>query len=49
LVEQEVRIEMADDIVTVNDDAELSSSDGDVAVSDLLVGEVSIDGMRGVY
>jgi mycofactocin precursor len=49
LIEQEVRIEMVDDTVTVNDDAELSSSDGDVVVSDLLVEEVSIDGMCGVY
>jgi mycofactocin precursor len=49
LIEQEVRIEMADDTVTVDDDAEVSSSDGDVAVSELLVEEVSIDGMCGVY
>ncbi|MDB4872646.1 MAG: hypothetical protein JWL97_3650 [Gemmatimonadales bacterium] len=40
---------MADDTVTVDDDAEVSSSDGDVAVSELLVEEVSIDGMCGVY
>jgi mycofactocin precursor len=42
---------MIDDAVTVGDDVEpgLSDKDEDLAVSDLLVEEVSIDGMCGVY